>query len=141
MNEIIAILSKDFGNFQLSYTFNASSGFPSLKCIDENYVAVLRFTTPATNARVIATARQLERWHDYFELSIDDGGIYMQTLPIMRTSEEYGRMHVRAYNNKLYLDSGTMDTTINLAGRLNDFTNYIYEIWGELDELEDAWWS
>ena len=130
---------RNFGYFQLSYRFHQSRRFPDLKFINESYVATLQFSIPGASARVIATARQLERWYDFFESSIDDGGIYMQTLPIMRTSEEYGRMQVRAYNNKLYFDSGTMDTTINFASCLNAFTNCIKEIYRELDELEEAW--
>jgi hypothetical protein len=130
---------RNFGYFQLSYRFHQSRRFPDLKFINESYVATLQFSIPGASARVIATARQLERWYDFFELSIDDGGIYMQTLPIMRTSEEYGRMQVKTYNNKLYFDSGTMDTTINFASCLNAFTSCIKEIYRELDELEEAW--
>lgn len=132
-------ITRNFGSFELSYSFHQSRRFPDLKFIDESYVATLQFSIPGASARVIATSRQLERWHDFFELSIDDGGIYMQTLPVMCTSEEYGRIHVRTYANKLYFDSGATDTTINLADRLEAFTNYIYEIYRELDELEAAW--
>lgn len=127
----------DFGNFQLNYDITPSRRFPDLKFIDESYVATLQFSTPDASARVIATSRQLECWHDFFELSIARGGIYMQTLPIMRTNEEYGRIHVRTYDNKLYFDSGTMDTTIDIADCLKEFTNFINEIWREL-ELEES---
>ena len=139
MNEIVAIPGEDFGSFRLNYTITASANFPSLEFIDENYLASLFFKAPGASVSIVLTVDQLRHWFECLELSTADGGVNMQTLPIMRASEEYGRMQVRTYNNKLYFDSGTMDTTINFASCLNAFTNCIKEIYRELDELEEAW--
>ena len=46
MNEIIANPGKDFGNFQLGYELAESTDFADLEFIDENYVAILRFSAP-----------------------------------------------------------------------------------------------
>lgn len=129
----------DFGNFQLSYTFNTSSGFPSLKCIDENYIAVLRFTTPGTSVSIALTADQLRYWFECLELSTTNGGIYMQTLPIMRARREDSYLNAAIYKNKLSFRSGTMFISIDISDCLKEFTSYINEIWRELDEKEGAW--
>lgn len=139
MNEMIAIPSKDFGNFQLSYNFHASSDFTDLEYIDENYVATLRFTTPGVSVSIVVTSIQLETWRDFFELSITRGGVYMQTLPIMRTRKENMYLFVRTYDGKLFFRSGNMSIFIDLADCLKEFTSYLDEIYCKLEEKEAAW--
>ena len=131
----------DFGNFQLSYTFTASSSFTNLRDIDEKYVASLRFTAPGVSVGVVATATQLEVWRDYFELSVTDHGVYMKTLPIMRPRKEDAHFYVTAYSNKLSFTSGEMDIFINLADCLKEFASYVDEIYCKLEEKErESWW-
>lgn len=139
MNEIIAIPSKDFGNFRLVYELAELSSFDDTEYIDENYVAILRFFDPGASVRVMVTATQLEVWRDYFELSATRGGAYMETLPIMRTRKEDEHTLVTTYGNKIFFRSGSMIISINLAGCLKEFVNYINEIWRELDEKENRW--
>ena len=131
----------DFGNFQLNYTLDTSSEFPNLEYIDENYVAVLRFSAPGTSVSVVATATQLEVWRDYFELSAADGGVYIKTLPIMCAIKEDEHLYVSTYDSKLWFRSAAIFIEINLADCLKEFTNYLNNIYCELDELEGAWWS
>ena len=139
MNEMIAIPSKDFGNFQLSYNFHASSDFTELEYIDENYVATLRFSAPGTNVSVVVSATQLEVWRDYFELSVADRGVYMKTLPIMCTRKENIYLFVRTYDGKLFFRSGNMSIFIDIADCLKEFTSHLNNIYCELDEKEAAW--
>ena len=129
----------DFGNFQLVYELAELSSFDDTEYIDENYVAILRFYDPGASVRVMVTATQLEVWRDYFELSATRGGAYMETLPIMRTRKEDESTLVTTYGNKIFFRSGNMIISINLAGCLKEFVNYINEIWRELDEKENRW--
>lgn len=140
MNEMIAIPRKDFGNFQLIYTFTASSSFTNLRDIDENYVASLLFTAPCVNVWVTVTATQLEAWRDYFELSVADRGVHMKTLPIMCPRKEDEHLYVRTYNSKLWFGSGNMSISIGISDCLEEFANYINNIWRELKEKEDESW-
>lgn len=128
----------DFGNFQLNYTLNTSSEFAELEYIDENYVATLRFTTSCVSVSVVVTSMQLEVWSSCFELSFDRGGAYMNTLPIMCAIKEDEHLYVRTYDNKLWFRSGAMIISIDISDCLEDFANYINEIWRELYEKEDA---
>lgn len=129
----------DFGNFQLNYTLDTSSEFPNLEYIDENYVAVLRFSAPGVSVGIVLTAMQLEFWSDCFEACAARGGAYMKTLPIMRTPKEDEHLYVTIYDNKLFFRSATMIISINLADCLKEFTSYLNNIYCELDELEAAW--
>lgn len=129
----------DFGNFQLNYTLDTSSGFPNLEFIDENYVAVLRFSAPGVSAGVVLTAMQLEVWRDHFELSRADRGVHMKTLPIMRPRREDEHLYVTVYDNKLSFRSGNMSIFIDIADCLKEFARYINEIRRKLMEKEGAW--
>lgn len=141
MNDQLKNSRVDFGNFQLNYDITPSSDFNDLEYIDENYVAILRFSAPGTSVIVVASAWQLEYWFNCFELSAADGGVYMKTLPIMCTRKEYDGFYVAIYKNKLSFRSGTMSISINLADCLEEFANYVYEIWQQLEEKEESWWS
>lgn len=138
MNEIIAIPGKDFGNFQLSYTLTTSSSFTNLRDIDENYVASLRFTAPGVSVSVVVASRQLEVWRDHFEMCAADGGVYIKTLPIMCAIKKDERLYVSTYDSKLWFRSAAIFIEINLADCLKEFTNYLNNIYCELDELEAA---
>ena len=65
----------------------------------------------------------------------------MKTLPIMCTRKEYDGFYVAIYKNKLSFRSGTMSISINLADCLEEFANYIYEIWQEVEEKEESWFA
>ena len=129
----------DFGNFQLGYGPVISKCFPNLKYIDEKYVASLQFSAPGANVGIVLTCTQLEVWRDCFELSAAHGGVSIQTLPIMRPKREDEHLDVTSYGNKLSFTSGTMVIAIDLSDRLKEFTSYLDEIYGKLDELEGAW--
>lgn len=129
----------DFGNFQLDYRFDPSSEFPNLKCIDENYVATLRFTAHGASVAVVATAMQLEFWRNCLELSAARSGVDMETLPITCPRKENKHLHVMIYNNKLSFGNGTMSISFDISDCLNDFTSCINQIYCELDEKEAAW--
>lgn len=129
----------DFGNFQLSYSFHASSDFADLEYIDESYVVTLRFTTPGVSVSVVVASRQLEVWRDHFEMCAAGGGVYIKTLPVMCAIKEDMYLYVSTYDSKLWFRSGAVFIEINLVDCLKEFTNYIYEIYRELDELEVAW--
>lgn len=129
----------NFGNFQLGYELAELSSFDDTEYIDENYVAILRFCDPGASVSVMVTATQLAVWRDYFELSTARGGAYMEILPIMRTRKEDEHTLVTTYGNKIFFRSGSMIISINLAGCLKEFTNYINSIWRKLDEKENMW--
>ena len=129
----------DFGNFQLNYRFDPSSEFTDLKCIDESYVASLRFTAPGADVVVVATAMQLEFWRNFFGLSAARGGVDMETLPITCPRKENEHLHVMIYNNKLSFGSGTMSISFDISDCLKEFTSYIDQIYCELDKKEGAW--
>lgn len=138
MNEIIAIPGEDFGNFRLSYTITASTNFPSLEFIDENYVASLLFKAPGISVSIVLTVDQLRCWFECFELSTANGGVDMQTLPIMRARKGDEHLHVAVYKNKLSFRSGTVFISINLADCLKEFASYVDEIYCNLGEKEEG---
>lgn len=140
MNEIVAIPGEDFGSFRLSYTITASTDFPSLEFIDENYVASLLFKAPGISVSIVLTVDQLRYWFECFELSTANGGVNMQTLPIMRARREDSCLHVAVYKNKLSFRSGTMYISISLADCLKEFASYIDEIYCNLGEKEEGAW-
>ena len=139
MNEMITIPSKDFGNFQLNYDITPSSGFADLEYIDEKYVASLRFTAPGVSVSAVVASRQLEVWRDHFEMCAADGGVYIKTLPIMCAIKEDEHIYVSTYDSKLWFRSAAIFIEINLTDCLKEFTNYLNNIYCELDELEGAW--
>ncbi len=139
MSEIITMPSKDFGNFQLDYELVPSSCFPNLKHINERYVALLRFDAPGVSVSVVVASRQLEVWRDHFEMCAADGGVYIKTLPIMCAIKEDERLYASTYDSKLWFRSAAILVEINLADCLKEFTNYLNNIYCELDELEGAW--
>ena len=130
----------DFGNFQLGYDIAPSSEFAELEYIDENYVASLLFKAPGTSVSVVVSAGQLEYWCECFELSAANGGVNMQTLPIMRTRKADERLHVAVYKNKLSFRNGAMFISIDISDCLKEFVNCISNIWRELEEKEDESW-
>lgn len=138
MSEIVDIPGKDFGNFRLSYTITASTNFPSLEFIDENYVASLLFKAPGTSVSILLTADQLRYWFERLELSTANGGVNMQTLPIMRARKEDSYLHAAIYKNKLSFRSGTMYISISLADCLKEFASYIDEIYCNVGEKEEG---
>jgi len=140
MSEIITIPGKDLWNFRLSYTITASTNFPSFEFIDENYVVSLLFKAPGTSVSIVLTTDQLRYWFECFELSAANGGVDMQTLPIMRTRKADKRLHVAVYKNKLSFRNGAMFISIDLSDCLKEFVNCISNIWRELEEKEDESW-
>lgn len=127
-----------FGNFQLDYELVPSSCFPNLQRIDERYVALLRFDAPGVSVSVVVASRQLEVWRDHFEMCAADGGVYIKTLPIMCAIKEDEHVYVSTYDSKLWFRSAAIFIEINLADCLKEFTNYLNNIYCELDELEAA---
>lgn len=129
----------NFGNFQLDYELVPSSCFPNLQRTDERYVALLRFSAPGVSVSVVVASRQLEVWRDHFEMCAADGGVYIKTLPIMGAIKEDEHIYVSTYDSKLWFRSAAIFIEINLADCLKEFTNYLNNIYCELDELEAAW--
>lgn len=138
MNEIIAIPGKDFGNFQLSYELAESTDFADLEFINENYVAILRFSAPGISVSIVLTADQLRYWFECLELSTANGGVNMQTLPIICPKREDEHLDVITVGNELSFAGGTMVIYINLADCLKEFTNWVSSIWRELEEKEEG---
>ncbi|MCF1694291.1 hypothetical protein [Corynebacterium argentoratense] len=138
MNEIIANPGKDFGNLQLSYTITESTNFPSLEFIDESYVASLLFKAPGTSVSIVLTADQLRYWFECLELSTANGGVNMQTLPIICPKREDEHLDVITVGNELSFAGGTMVISINIADCLKEFANCVSSIWRELEEKEEG---